>query len=33
LSELEVLVELQELDTRIAQLSHRSETLPEHRQI
>ena len=28
-----MLVELQELDTRLAQLSHRSETLPEHRQI
>jgi hypothetical protein len=33
LSELEVLVELQELDTRLAQLSHRFATLPEHKKI
>ncbi|HAF69100.1 MAG TPA: hypothetical protein DCX77_10340 [Acidimicrobiaceae bacterium] len=29
LSELEVLVELQELDTRLSQLDHKSRTLPE----
>ena len=33
LSELEVLVELQELDTRIGQLSYRSDNLPEHEQL
>ena len=33
LSELEVLVELQELDTRLSQLSHRYTTLPEKQQI
>tara|TARA_B110000196_G_scaffold310534_1_gene313414 strand:+ start:66 stop:782 length:717 start_codon:yes stop_codon:yes gene_type:complete len=33
LSELEVLVQLQELDTRLSQLSHRYATLPEHQQI
>jgi len=33
LSELEVLVELQELDTRLSQLDHRSKTLPEHGQL
>jgi predicted nucleic acid-binding Zn-ribbon protein len=33
LSELEVLVELQELDTRLSQLAHRSKTLPEYQQL
>ncbi len=33
MSELEVLVELQELDTRLSQLDHRSKTLPEHGQL
>lgn len=33
LSELEGLVQLQELDTRLSQLSHRSATLPEYQQI
>ncbi len=33
LSELEVLVELQELDTRLSQLAHRSKTLPEYEQL
>ena len=33
MSELEVLVELQELDTRLSQLSHRYTTLPEKQQI
>ena len=33
MSELEVLVELQELDTRIGQLSYRSDNLPEHEQL
>ena len=33
LSELEVLVELQELDTRIGQLTYRSDNLPEHEQL
>ena len=33
LSELEVLVELQELDTRIGQLFYRSDNLPEHEQL
>ena len=29
MSDLEVLVELQELDTRLSQLDHKSETLPD----
>ena len=33
LSELEVLVELQELDTRLSQLAHRAATLPEREQL
>ncbi|MED5292752.1 MAG: hypothetical protein VYB56_02725, partial [Actinomycetota bacterium] len=33
MSELEVLVELQELDTRLSQLAHRSKTLPEYEQL
>ena len=33
MSELEVLVELQELDIRLSQLAHRSVTLPEHQEI
>ena len=33
MSELEVLVELQELDTRLSQLTHRSKTLPEYEQL
>ena len=33
MSELEVLVELQELDTRLSQLSHRVKTLPEREQL
>ena len=33
MSELEVLVELQELDTRLSQLAHRAATLPEREQL
>ena len=33
LSELEVLVELQELDTRLSQLTHRAATLPEREEL
>ena len=33
MSELEALVELQELDTRLSQLTHRSKTLPEYEQL